>query len=90
MAQCVGYLLAPCGPTLAGKLHDLSGGWTVVLAIGVILAAVMAVFGVRPAAQALSARAILRPIAEPVQDAIPWIHAIASARLIKNPHEVTT
>jgi MFS transporter, CP family, cyanate transporter len=46
MAECVGYLLAACGPTLAGKLHDLSGGWTVVLAIGVILAAVMAVFGV--------------------------------------------
>jgi CP family cyanate transporter-like MFS transporter len=45
MAQCVGYLLAASGPTLAGKLHDLTGGWTVALTVGVLLAAVMAVFG---------------------------------------------
>jgi len=45
MAQCVGYLLAACGPTLAGKFHDLTGSWTVVLSIGVVLALVMVIFG---------------------------------------------
>jgi len=46
MAQCIGYLLAACGPTLAGKLHDLTGDWTPGLAAGVILSIVMAGFGV--------------------------------------------
>lgn len=45
MAQCVGYLLAACGPTLAGALHDRTGGWTSTLWIGVILALVMACLG---------------------------------------------
>jgi CP family cyanate transporter-like MFS transporter len=29
MAQCVGYLLAACGPAGLGAVHDASGGWTV-------------------------------------------------------------
>lgn len=45
MAQCVGYFLAACGPTLAGKLHDLTGSWTTVLYIGVALSIVMMIFG---------------------------------------------
>ncbi|CAB3773785.1 MFS transporter [Paraburkholderia humisilvae] len=45
MAQCVGYLLAAFGPTLAGKVHDLTGSWTVALYIGVGLAIVMVIFG---------------------------------------------
>ncbi|WP_454689940.1 MFS transporter [Achromobacter aloeverae] len=45
MAQCVGYTLAACGPALTGKLHDLAGGWTVPLAIGVVLSLAMAAFG---------------------------------------------
>lgn len=45
MAQCVGYTLAACGPTLTGKLHALTGNWTLPLAIGVALALLMAVFG---------------------------------------------
>jgi CP family cyanate transporter-like MFS transporter len=45
MAQCLGYLLAACGPTLAGLAHDLSGGWAAPLAVGAGLAVVMAVFG---------------------------------------------
>ncbi len=46
MAQCIGYLLAACGPTLAGKVHDLTGGWDIPLAIGVVLSAMIALFGV--------------------------------------------
>ncbi|WP_251864394.1 CynX/NimT family MFS transporter [Achromobacter sp. Marseille-Q4962] len=45
MAQCVGYFLAASGPTLAGKLHDLTGSWIAVLHIGVALAVVMTIFG---------------------------------------------
>lgn len=46
MAQCVGYLLAACGPAVAGKAHDLTGGWHAPLAIGAVLAVAMAIFGV--------------------------------------------
>lgn len=46
MAQCVGYLLAACGPTLVGKLHESSGSWTTALYIGAGLAGLMVVFGV--------------------------------------------
>ncbi|AOB31717.1 MFS transporter [Bordetella sp. H567] len=45
MAQGVGYLLAACGPTLAGKAHDLAGTWNTVMMGGFVLAIVMAVFG---------------------------------------------
>ncbi|HEP8367424.1 TPA: CynX/NimT family MFS transporter [Pseudomonas aeruginosa] len=45
MAQCVGYFLAACGPTLAGKLHDLTGSWIAVLYIGMGLSIVMVIFG---------------------------------------------
>lgn len=45
MAQCVGYLLAASGPTIAGMIHDASGGWSVPLWICVALAVAMAVFG---------------------------------------------
>ncbi|WP_233237946.1 MFS transporter [Bordetella sp. LUAb4] len=45
MAQCVGYTLAACGPTLTGKLHTLTGDWTLPLAIGVALSLLMAAFG---------------------------------------------
>ncbi|HBP4890026.1 TPA: CynX/NimT family MFS transporter [Pseudomonas aeruginosa] len=45
MAQCVGYFLAACGPTLAGKFHDLTGSWTAVLYIGAALSIVMVIFG---------------------------------------------
>jgi cyanate permease len=33
MAQSVGYLLAAAGPILMGRLHDASGGWTLVLGL---------------------------------------------------------
>ncbi|ARP82236.1 MFS transporter [Bordetella genomosp. 8] len=45
MAQGVGYLLAATGPTLAGRAHDVAGSWDAVMAGGVVLAIVMAVFG---------------------------------------------
>ncbi len=45
MAQGVGYTLAASGPTLTGKLHDLTGNWTVALSIGVVLALAMMAFG---------------------------------------------
>ena len=45
MAQGIGYLLAACGPALAGKAHDVAGNWHTVMMGGVALAIVMAVFG---------------------------------------------
>lgn len=36
MAQSVGYLIAACGPTVFGFLHDLGSGW--ILPIGAVLA----------------------------------------------------
>ncbi|ANN67539.1 MFS transporter [Bordetella bronchialis] len=45
MAQGVGYLLAACGPILAGMAHDVAGNWHTVMAGGIVLSAVMAVFG---------------------------------------------
>ncbi|WP_436875868.1 CynX/NimT family MFS transporter [Siccibacter turicensis] len=45
MAQSVGYLLAAFGPPLMGKLHDLTGAWTLSLIGCALLAGVMAVFG---------------------------------------------
>jgi CP family cyanate transporter-like MFS transporter len=45
MAQGVGYLLAACGPMLAGKAHDLAGTWHPVMAVGIALSIVMAIFG---------------------------------------------
>ncbi len=40
MAQGVGYLLAACGPMLAGKAHDLAGTWNTVMMGGFVLAIV--------------------------------------------------
>src|SRR5690606_14426628 len=45
MAQCVGYLLAAGGPTLAGKLHDITNSWHAPLVSGIALAIAMAFFG---------------------------------------------
>ncbi|MFD0165305.1 CynX/NimT family MFS transporter [Streptomyces decoyicus] len=33
MAQCFGYVLAATGPAVLGAVHDLSGSWTVPLAV---------------------------------------------------------
>ncbi|ARF57364.1 CynX/NimT family MFS transporter [Streptomyces gilvosporeus] len=33
MAQCFGYILAATGPAVLGAVHDLSGSWTVPLAV---------------------------------------------------------
>ncbi len=54
MAQCVGYLLAACGPPAIGGLHDLFGDWgwalglCLVVTLGMIYAGVLAA---RPAAE---------------------------------------
>jgi CP family cyanate transporter-like MFS transporter len=45
MAQCVGYLLASTGPTLAGRLHDAAGGWLLPLLFGALLGIAIAVVG---------------------------------------------
>ena len=45
MAQCMGYLLAAFGPPMMGKVHDLSGQWSLPLLGCAVLACVMAVFG---------------------------------------------
>lgn len=45
MAQCVGYLLAACGPIAAGALHDATGSWTPTLAVLAGVFVVMAVMG---------------------------------------------
>lgn len=41
MAQSVGYLLAACGPTLFGILHDVSNSWTIPLLLLVAAAATL-------------------------------------------------
>ncbi|PYC76101.1 MFS transporter [Streptomyces tateyamensis] len=45
MTQAVGYLIAALGPVGAGALHQLTGGWTAVLAVLLVLAAVVAAAG---------------------------------------------
>jgi CP family cyanate transporter-like MFS transporter len=45
MAQCIGYLLAACGPPLIGALHDVSGGWQLPLGVCAVLAVAMAAAG---------------------------------------------
>jgi CP family cyanate transporter-like MFS transporter len=61
MAQCVGYLLAATGPTLAGLAHDVGGDWTGPLLACAVLCIVMGVLGL------LAGRA--RRIAEPTRQA---------------------
>ena len=45
MAQCIGYLLAACGPTLAGMLHDICGNWRLVLMGCAVLVLILTIFG---------------------------------------------
>lgn len=45
MAQSVGYLLAAFGPPVMGKVHDISGQWSLPLLGCAALACVMAIFG---------------------------------------------
>ncbi|WP_248958237.1 CynX/NimT family MFS transporter [Sphaerisporangium perillae] len=46
VAQTSGYLLAALGPFLIGLLHQLSGGWTLPLTVGVAACALQLVSGV--------------------------------------------
>ena len=46
MAQGVGYTLAALGPFGLGALHDLSGGWTVPLAVMAVLVVPTVVVGI--------------------------------------------
>lgn len=46
-AQPVGYVLAAIGPFVVGLLHDLTGGWTVVLVLLAASGVVMALAGLR-------------------------------------------
>lgn len=46
MAQSVGYVLAAAGPFAMGLLHDLTGGWTVPLAMLLVLLAAQGAAGV--------------------------------------------
>lgn len=45
MAQCVGYLLAAFGSPVMGKVHDISGQWSLPLIGCAVLACIMAIFG---------------------------------------------
>lgn len=45
MAQFLGYLLAACGPTLWGSLHEWGGGWQLPLLAGVVVTLMMAICG---------------------------------------------
>jgi CP family cyanate transporter-like MFS transporter len=47
MGQSIGYLFAAVGPVAIGALHDLTGAWTVPLAVLVAVAAVHTVVGLR-------------------------------------------
>ncbi|HVI92179.1 MAG TPA: MFS transporter, partial [Dongiaceae bacterium] len=46
MAQSVGYTLAACGPLLVGPLHSLTGDWSAVGVMFVLLSAGAAVAGI--------------------------------------------
>lgn len=46
MAQCINFLLGALGPILAGKVHEITGNWIFILYTGVILAILMAGFGI--------------------------------------------
>ena len=45
MAQSIGYMVAAVGPVLFGKLFDLSGDWTVPLAMLIVAAIVKLLMG---------------------------------------------
>lgn len=45
MAQSIGYMVAAIGPVLFGSLFDLSGNWTVPLAMLIVVAAVKLLVG---------------------------------------------
>lgn len=45
MAQTVGYLLAAAGPLAFGVLHDVTGGWTLPLAVTAALIVPEAIVG---------------------------------------------
>ena len=47
MAQGVGYTIAATGPVLAGLMHDATGGWTIVLVLLLVMAAIQLVMGLR-------------------------------------------
>lgn len=51
MAQCVGYLLAAFGPPLMGKIHDISGSWSLPLMGCALLSVLMAGFGAQAGRQ---------------------------------------
>lgn len=46
MAQSIGYLLAAVGPVLVGALHDLTGGWTIPIAILAFIAVTILINGI--------------------------------------------
>ncbi|MCM2438531.1 CynX/NimT family MFS transporter [Agrobacterium vitis] len=45
MVQCIGNLLAACGPPLAGQLHHVVGNWSLPIAVGGVLSVRMAALG---------------------------------------------
>ncbi|GLZ14607.1 MFS transporter [Actinomadura sp. NBRC 104425] len=49
MAQGVGYVIAALGPLLVGALHDMTGGWTVPMAVVLAVTAGLAVPGLAAA-----------------------------------------
>lgn len=55
-AQGAGYLLAACGPVLAGLLHDVEHGWTAALAVLAALVVAQVAVGLRAGRAELLAR----------------------------------
>lgn len=51
--QPIGYVLAAIGPFAVGGIHDLTGGWTVVLWLLISSAVVMVAAGLRCAGRSL-------------------------------------
>lgn len=60
MAQCVGYLMAAMGPLLLGKVHNLSGSWSIPLLLTAAIAVAGAFTGM-----AAGRNAWLQPAASP-------------------------
>ena len=46
MVQGIGYLIASCGPLLAGLLHSWTGGWNAVAALSLLIGLGLAASGI--------------------------------------------
>ncbi|RKS71186.1 CP family cyanate transporter-like MFS transporter [Actinomadura pelletieri DSM 43383] len=75
MAQGVGYVIAAAGPLTLGALHDATGGWSVPMAVVVLISAILALPGL--------AAGRTRTIGEPTPPAPKRINSAFSGHIPK-------